>query len=147
MRKIVYALMLFALVGPLSPLTGQTRPNNALKRLMIDKVKGAQAMLEGVALSDFKRIQRSAEELIRISNTTEWVVHRTPRYEMYSNEFRRAAEVVIRKAKAKDIDAVLTAYADLTRSCVRCHQYGREVRDARLPGGRPDTVALSGARE
>ena len=30
---------------------------------------------------------------------------------------------------------------DLTKSCVRCHQHMREVRDARLPGGREDDFA------
>jgi cytochrome c556 len=52
---------------------------------------------------------------------------------MNSNEFRRAAEKIIDKAKAKNIDGVTLAYFEMTMSCVRCHEYVREVRDVSLP--------------
>jgi hypothetical protein len=143
MRTLSYVVLFLFLVGPLAPLTGQPRPqNNALKRMMTDKVKNAQALLEGLAMADYAKVTRSAEELIRISNTAEWVVHKTARYETYGNEFRRAAEDIIQKAKAKNIDGVALGYGDLVRSCVRCHQYVREVQDARLPS-KDSGVALA----
>jgi hypothetical protein len=54
---------------------------------------------------------------------------------MNSNEFCRAAEKVILKARAKNIDDVTLAYIEMIMSCVRCHEYVREVRDVSLPGG------------
>jgi hypothetical protein len=60
-------------------------------------------------------------------------MQKTPRYEMHSNEFQRAAETLIRKAKDKNIDGTSLAFFEMTMSCVRCHQYVREIRDARLP--------------
>jgi len=141
MRKAFYILLLVAVAGPLSPLTGQTRPaSGALKRLMVDKVRNAQKLLEALALANYDKIIRSAEELIQISKSTEWVVRRTPKYELHSNEFRRAAEVIVQKAKEKNLDGVALAYGDLTRSCVRCHQYVRDVRDASLPNFRSNPL-------
>ena len=34
------------------------------------------------------------------------------------------------KAKAKNIEGVTLAYFEMTMSCVRCHTYVREIRDA-----------------
>ena len=144
MNKVIYPLLFLALTGPLAPLTGQTpAQQNVLKRLMRDKVDSAKSLLEGLALADFAKIRRNAEELIRLSNTAEWVVLKTPQYALHSNEFRRAAEEVVKKAKAQNIDGATNGYMDLVRTCVRCHQYVREVRDARLDRPRID-VALAG---
>ena len=105
-----------------------------LQQLMINKLTNAQKLLEGIALGKFDKMEKHAEELIRISKTAEWLANKKPRYEQFSNEFARAAETIVQKAKAKNIDGVTLAYFDLTMSCVRCHQYVREVRDARGPG-------------
>jgi hypothetical protein len=90
-------------------------------------------LLEGIALANFNKISRSAETLIQLSKTAEWFVYKTPRYEVHSNEFRRAAETILQKARDKSLDGVTLAYFDLTMGCVRCHQYVRDVRDARAP--------------
>src|SRR5262245_44240273 len=74
----------------------------------------------------------SAEKLLQLTKTEEWFTYKTPRYQLYTNEFRRAAESLVASAKAKNLDGVTLAYLDLTMSCVRCHRYIREVRDARL---------------
>jgi hypothetical protein len=135
MRKMLYLLLFLGLAGPLTPLTGQAQlPDRTLKGLMIDKVKNAQLVLEGLALEDFGKVRRGAQELIRISNTAEWLVRKTPQYKLFSNEFRRAAEALVQKAKDKNPDGVAVAYGDLVRTCVRCHHYIRDVREARLRG-------------
>lgn len=105
---------------------------NPLRKLMDDKLEAAKKLLEGIALENYSQISRSAEKLIQISKTAEWLVHKTPRYELHSNEFRRAADNLTTKAKAKNIDGVALAYMELTMSCVRCHQYVRELRDVNL---------------
>lgn len=142
MKKVLFvALALGILVGG-GPAPGEANTQKQLSKLMVDKLKNAQKLLEGIALADFNKITASAEELIQISRTAEWLVLKTPRYEVHSNEFRRAAEVVIQKARAKNIDGTALAYLELTMSCVRCHQYVREVRDVRGPAAPRDGTAL-----
>src|SRR5688500_8730745 len=123
------ALALLLGVPWTGPATAQKDGN--LSRLMVEKLNHSKNLLEGIALGDFTKINRSAENLIQISKTAEWFVYKTPRYELHSNEFRRAAENIVQKAGAKNLDGVTLAYFDLTMTCVRCHEYVREVRDAR----------------
>lgn len=116
-------------------------------QLMIDKLQNAQKLLEGIALGKFDKIEKHANELVRISKTAEWLnAHKAPRYEVFSNEFQRSAEEIAKKAKEKNMDGVTLAYFDLTKSCVRCHQHIRDVRDARLPYERDDAFAALTAR-
>jgi hypothetical protein len=112
----------------------EVRAQMRLQQLMIDKLTNAQKLLEGIALAKHDKIQKHAEELIRISKTAEWLAYKAPRYEQFSNQFQRACEDIVAKSKAKNIDGVTLAYFDLTMSCVRCHSYVREVKDARGPG-------------
>lgn len=118
-----------------------------LRQLMAAKLLHAQKLLEGIATAKFDKIEKHANELVQISKSAEWLAaHKNPRYEMFSNEFQRAAEEIAKKAKAKNIDGVTLAYFDLTKACVRCHQKMREVRDARLPRGREDAFAAMVAK-
>jgi hypothetical protein len=133
MKKWLRRLCWLGIIGVMAGITAQTYAQTPLAQLMRNKLMFAQRLLEGIALADFNKIGRSADELIQLSKTAEWLVYRTPKYEMHSNDFRRAAETIAQKAQAKNIDGVALAYVDLTLSCVRCHQYVREVRDARLP--------------
>lgn len=104
-----------------------------LRKLMIDKLENAQKILEGIATADFDKTGRHAENLLALANRAEWLAYKTNRYELHSSEFRRAAETIVQRSRSKNLDGVTLAYMDLTMSCVRCHQYVREVRDARLP--------------
>jgi hypothetical protein len=124
MKKLIYPLLFLALAGPLAPLTGQTgAQKNVLQRLMREKLASGKSLLEGIALADFGKIRSNAEELIRLSNTAEWVILKTPQYALHSNEFRRAAEDIVRKAREKNLEGATLGYMDLVRTCVRCHQY------------------------
>ncbi|MBI1830814.1 MAG: hypothetical protein HYR84_05110 [Planctomycetes bacterium] len=124
---VVFTLLVGAFVG--NEIYAQVR----LQQLMIEKLTNAQKLLEGIALGKYDKIEKHAVELIRISKTAEWLANKQPRYEQFSNDFVRAAETITRKAKEKNLDGVTLAYFDLTMSCVRCHQYVREIRDARGP--------------
>lgn len=116
-----------------APVGSQQKKPNQLAKIMTEKLSNAKVLLEGIAMNDFKKIERAADELHLLSRTAEWQAYNTPKYEMHSNEFRRAAEGIAQKAKMKNIDGVTLAYFEMTMSCVRCHQYVREVRDAALP--------------
>jgi hypothetical protein len=108
------------------------RDREAVSELMHSKLKHAQKVLEGVAVNDFDMIAKHAEELVLLSKKAEWMVFKTPKYELRSNEFRRTAEDLIQNAKQKNLDAAALSYMDMTMSCVRCHKYVRQVRQARL---------------
>jgi len=133
MRKYIYALLILGLAVAFVPMGNSQPANPGVARLMKDKLKHAQVLMEGMALADYGKIRRSADELIQLSKTEDWMVLKTPRYEVYSNEFRRSVETIYQKAKDQNIDGVALAYVDMTLSCVRCHQYVREVRQARAP--------------
>jgi cytochrome c556 len=142
MKRAILLAAAVALLGAVipAPTPGQ-QPK--VQKIMTDKLKHSQTLLAGIATADYQKITFSAEELIQLTKKEEWHVIKTPKYELYSNEFHRAAESVIQKAKAKNIDGVTLAYFEMTMSCVRCHQYVREVRDARAPGKMPrETVVL-----
>lgn len=136
MRTIVLFLLLLIFSFALAFPTSEARQQRELSRLMADKLRNSQAVLEGLATANFKKISAGADELLQISRTAEWMVLKTPRYELHSNEFRRAAETLAQKARSKNLDGAALAYFDLTMSCLRCHQYVREVRDASLPNSR-----------
>jgi hypothetical protein len=129
MRKWIIAIGLVVLANEAHELYAQMQ----LRQLMANKLQTSQRLLEAIALSDFTKIGAQADQLSQLATQAEWLAFKTPRYELHSNEFRRAAETIARKAKEKNIDGVTLAYMDLTMSCVRCHQYVREVRDASLP--------------
>ena len=124
-----------------APWSGIAQRPEALDKLMAKKLDSSKSLLEGIALGNFKKIASSAEQLVQLSRQDEWFVFKTPRYENFSNDFRRAAETIAQKANEKNLDGVTLAYFDLTMSCVRCHKYVREVRDARAPGHPKEAVA------
>lgn len=131
--KFLYVVLILGLAVTLVPFGSSQPANPGLARVMKDKLKNAQTLMEGVALADFGKIRRSADELIQLSKTEQWMVYKTPRYEVYSNDFRRSVETIYQKAKDQNIDGVALAYVDMTLACVRCHQYVRELREARAP--------------
>jgi len=124
---------LIVIGGAVLVLPGESagpKKGSELAKIMAEKLKNSQILLEGLAIGDFDKITRSAEKLIQLSKTADWMVLKTPRFELHTNEFRRAAEVILQKAQAKNLDGVAYGYVDLTMTCVRCHTYVREARDA-----------------
>jgi hypothetical protein len=141
--RVVYGVTILALALLASTAGSQGKKPDVLAELMAKKLKNAQLVLEGIAIADFGKITRGAEELIQISKTAEWRVLRTPKFEVHTNEFRRAADNLIQKAKDKNIDGAALAYVEMTLTCVRCHQHVRDVRDARLRApGDPSLVTV-----
>jgi hypothetical protein len=98
--------------------------------LMQKKLKHAQKLLGALATNDFKALAANADELIQLSKEAEWRVVKTPRYELFSDQFRSHCEEIIKHAKDKNIDGVALSYVEMTLSCVKCHKYVREVRMA-----------------
>ena len=146
MRKVLaFAVILCLAAGNVS--SSQPVKGKIFKKLMADKLKSSQSLLEALALSDFNKLSENAHELLRISANEEWVAYKTPKYELFTNDFRRAAEKIVEKSKAKNLDGAALGYVELTMTCVRCHEYVRDVKEARLnlpvPGG--TTVVARGS--
>jgi len=148
MRRLILAALLLALVAV--PSSSQERkkelPDKKKDRvpdpLMVLKLKESQSLLEGLALNDFTKVEKSATELLRISKEAQFrKALNTAKYEYHANAFQRAAETVIEKAKAKNIDGATLAYLDMTMTCVRCHQHTREERIGFAPrAGKADGI-------
>jgi hypothetical protein len=114
-----------------TPKKEPAKANRKADELMKRKLEHAQKVLEGIALNDFDRITKHAEELIVISHEAEWKAIQLPDYELYSGEFRRNAQALVKNATAKNLDGAALAYVELTMSCVKCHKHVREVRMTR----------------
>jgi len=97
------------------------------KEAMDMKLKSAQAILAGIALNDFDKIQTAADELNTISNVNDFLnAYKGPEYQFHMQLFRRPVEMIAKKAKDKNMDGVLVAYTDMTLSCLKCHQAMRD---------------------
>ena len=140
MRKARIVLTVVALAITVPPLCGDGQLSKSagegqakkVRELMRKKLQHAQKVLEGIALNDFDEILNHADALMQLTKEIEWRVLKTPRYEVQSNEFRRAVENLQEKATQKNLDGAALGYVELTLSCVKCHKYVREARMTRL---------------
>jgi hypothetical protein len=133
--KLLLGALAVALAVPLMSGHGEEpdkdKDKDKVAMLMRKKLENSQKVLEGVTTGDFKLIAKHADELIAISKEAEWKVLKTPRYEVYSNDFRAKAEELIKNADDKNLDAAALSYVDLTLTCVKCHKYVRAERMTR----------------
>ena len=138
MSKVLGVMAVLFLTVGFPALSGGDEPQKRgrepekVSDLMHRKLENSQKVLEGLALNDFKKIGRHADELIDISKQAEWRVLKTRQYEVYGNEFRRIAERLVNDARDKNLDAAALSYVELTLTCVRCHKHVREERMTRL---------------
>jgi hypothetical protein len=133
MGKMVSASLVFSIFALVFAVPGQSdeprkEPDKKIAQLMHRKLESSQKVLEGIVVNDFEKIARNAEELIEISKEAEWKVVKTETYDIYSNDFRRHAQTLVKNAKEKNVDAAALTYVELTLTCVRCHKHVRETR-------------------
>jgi hypothetical protein len=110
------------------PIFGDDDKPSKVGELMQKKLKHAQKLIEGLATNDFTLLTKNGEELYLVSKEVEWRVMKTPRYELYSDQFRSHCEDLVKHAKDKNLDGASLAYVQLTLSCIKCHKYIREMR-------------------
>jgi hypothetical protein len=137
MRRATFVLVVLTLLLGLPGLCGhggEPKKDDKLSDLMHKKLAASQGVLEGIALNDFKKIAAQADELLTISKRAEWKVLKTPKYELYSNDFQRIAEGLGQSARDRNIDAAALNYVELTLTCVKCHKHVRETRDTAADG-------------
>lgn len=111
--------------------------------IMRAKLAQAQAVLRGLTLEDFRLVKDSANALLLLSQETDWQVHRTLPYNLFSTEFRRITRNMIRHAEERDTHGVTVDYTEMTLTCVKCHSYmRREGLAADMPDLAPLLTAL-----
>src|SRR6516225_4087495 len=128
MKKLLGIALILAVTGGIGLFSALAKDDKKEPSLMRKKLAHAQKILEALALNKFTNIEANAEELITISKHASWKANKSPKYELYSEEFRRIAETLIEKAREKNIDGATLAYLDLTMSCVKCHKHIRDTR-------------------
>ena len=119
------------LIGILLPLVFSPSVSGQLPRLdslMEEKLEHAQDLLEAMILADYDAVERSSNELIRVSEDSQWSPSQDPGYLRRARDFRETANTLIEQAKAGHADGVALAYMEMTLTCIQCHK--------RLRGGR-----------
>jgi cytochrome c556 len=139
-RSLVIFLVLAGFCASVGRGDNLDKPSKTAE-LMRKKLKHSQGVLEGIALNDVDKIAENADQLITISHQAEWVVVKTPQYELFSNQFRKSAEGLVKNAKAKNLDGAALDYVDMTMTCVKCHKYVRETRGVRRDDDRGADLA------
>jgi hypothetical protein len=95
MKRATFLTIVLAFLLGIPTLSGhgeEPKKDERLHDLMQRKLTASQKVLEGITLNDFDKIGKQADELIAVSKQTEWRVLKTPKFELYSNEFRRIAD-------------------------------------------------------
>jgi hypothetical protein len=133
MKRAAYVVTVLMVFAGVSVLSGHGAEPRKVSEIMRQKLKNAQTVLEGISLNDFKKINKSAEDLLLLTKEEGWKVLSTRDYEYYSNEFRRRTQTLMKNAKDKNLDACALSYVELTLTCVKCHKHVREVRMGMLP--------------
>jgi len=114
-----------------------------LRNVMKAKLAHTQSILEGLALEDFDRIKRGAQNLSTLSRADSWNIHKTPEYVKFSKDFQDLADVMVTHATAKKLEAVALDYVELTMLCVKCHTHTRKQGVADAGGALPNLTSLA----
>ena len=93
---------------------------------MAVKLDLSRSIVAGLAMADFARIEKAADELKKMSMESGWNVQTTPDYLKLSAEFRESTDRLQAAAASKNIDGTTLAYFEVTLNCVRCHKYIRD---------------------
>jgi hypothetical protein len=121
---------LLAAAGLITGLRVAEAADQPTRTVMQIKLGHAQAVLEGITKEDFPRIEVNAQKIVHLSQGTGWYARQTPEYELFTMEFRRHAQSLVKAAKDQNLDAATGAYMQMTVSCVACHKYMRGARPA-----------------
>ena len=104
---------------------------NQITSLMQLKLDKSKAILEALALEDYKAIASNSRSLRLLSLESGWNVIQTPEYTKQSSEFKRATDLITEAAEKKDLGRATLGYVALTVRCVECHIYLRQQRSGK----------------
>lgn len=127
------ALLIAGLVSFHSPAAESDSPpgteadTQSGEAFMQAKLKATHEIVDGLAFEDFTRIERGADELLRVAELASWKVRRDPVYMHYAMDFEETALRLRDAARRRSVESATFAYMHLTVSCTACHQHVRNV--------------------
>ncbi len=130
--KVGLVIAIGLVLGAAGGVQAQTKADASTGEIMKMKLDHAQKVLEGIATENYELILANAQKLSRLSQATGWHTRQTPEYEMFTLEFRRHADALVKAARSQNVDAASVAYFQMTISCVSCHKYIRSAKTASL---------------
>ena len=107
---------------------GAQKPHSRAEFMRM-KLEFSKRVLEGLTLEDYPAISKNAKALKRLSEAAEWEVPTIPNatdYVVFTTEFQRLTDELVKKGREKNIDGATLAYLRLTMNCVNCHKYVRQ---------------------
>jgi urease gamma subunit len=115
--------------GQGTPKADPPKKEEAKKLTVMErKLLHSQRILEGLAMNNFEKVAKAADELLECVKDATWRINDTEEYLTFSKIFQRDIEDIKKAVEKKNIDAASLAYGDMTRTCVKCHKYLRETR-------------------
>jgi len=139
--NLLWGVVLASIFLPTAELLAQakTKPRimdenePTISKFMRAKLEYSQKLIESLALEDYDKMAKSAQEMSLLTRAEQWQLLQTPDYLYESDSFRRAADELTEAAKAKNLDRAALAYVDMTMKCVKCHKLVRHTKMAALP--------------
>jgi len=128
MKKLMIALLTILGTQCISSTTDNTyvtaqRHNADFGKLMEQKLRMSNSILEGLVRREFRLIGSGAKSLHLLSTESGWNVLQSAQYAEHSREFRQATKKLVAAAKEKNIDRATIGYTSLVFQCVECHSY------------------------
>ena len=96
-----------------------------LDDLMQEKLEHAQGLLGAMILNDLREVERLADELVQVSDASQWSPSQEPEYLRRARDFRASTAAIAEQARAGYSDGVALAYMEVTLSCIQCHRFLR----------------------
>lgn len=110
------------------PRMAAPSPQPGIEGVMQIKLAHAQALVAGIARADFPGIRRNALDLEAISRQSEFLVHDTVTYGLFSQQFQQVSRAMADDAGRHNLDDVTADYVEMIHTCVACHTYLRQER-------------------
>jgi hypothetical protein len=115
-------------VGLLVYPTLAQQPDLTVAALMKKKLEYNQKLLEALTLNDLDKVVAEADHLLQVRKEASFRIIKTPEYDLFADDFQRAADAMVKAAKDKNLEAAKLHYLGLTLSCFNCHAYVRDTR-------------------
>ena len=101
-------------------------PDTVIRRdFMRTKLMYTKNIFEGLTTDDFKMIERSTKEVQNITAGEHWIAVDNDTYRKLTEEFKTAADRLMKAAKTKNLDATALRFYQLSTSCIDCHKHLR----------------------
>ncbi|APZ94955.1 hypothetical protein [Fuerstiella marisgermanici] len=101
--------------------------DGALDRFMQQKLAASSRILEGLMTDDLKSVAVNADKLLEMSKEERWRASNDMMYLQHSTQFRNAVADLYNKADKRSIDGASLAWVNVTMSCIKCHEWVRNV--------------------